>query len=72
MEWDARALAEHAQVSEAAFAAVGITSAAGFAPSLHLNLGDDHLRAGNIGLAREHLVPLATPSTFCLTMAMEP
>lgn len=55
LEWDARALAEHGQVAETAFTTIGIPSAAGFLPSLHLNLGDDHLRAGDRGAAREHL-----------------
>lgn len=54
-EWDARALDEHAQVEESAFTALGIDSAAGFAPSLHLNLGDDYFRAGRPELAREQL-----------------
>ncbi|KYH45686.1 hypothetical protein [Branchiibius sp. NY16-3462-2] len=54
-EWDARALAEHAQVEESAFTALGIDAAAGFAPSLHLNLGDDYLRAGQLEMAREQL-----------------
>lgn len=55
LEWDARALAEHGQVAETAFTAIGIPAAAGFLPSLHLNLGVDQLRAGDLDAAREHL-----------------
>lgn len=63
-DWDERAVAEHAQVEESDLTALGIDSAAGFAPSLHLNLGDDHLRAGNTGLAREHLVAARNAEHF--------
>ena len=46
VRWDEVALAEHAHVADADLAPVGITSAAGMAPSLHLNLGDGYLRQG--------------------------
>ncbi|WP_109686214.1 hypothetical protein [Branchiibius hedensis] len=54
-DWDERAVAEHAQVEESDFTALGIDSAAGFAPSLHLNLGDDYFRAGHLEMTREQL-----------------
>jgi len=53
--WDETALAEHAHVTDADLAPVGVPSAAGFAPSLHLNLGDDYLRARISHAARTHL-----------------
>ncbi|NVC25058.1 hypothetical protein E7Z53_16665 [Kocuria salina] len=36
-------------------APVGIASARGMAPSLHLNLGDGYLRRGEVEAARDHL-----------------
>ena len=36
-------------------AALGITSAGGLAPSLHLNLGDGYLRQGRLDAARAQL-----------------
>lgn len=44
--WDEQALSEFAHVQDGDLAAIGVPSAAGFAPSLYLNLGDDYLRAG--------------------------
>ena len=44
--WDERVLAEFARVRDDDLAPIGIASAAGFAPSLHLNLADGYLRAG--------------------------
>lgn len=51
--WDERALAAFVFVGDSELAAIGIPSAAGMAPSLHLNLGDGYLRAGRVTLARE-------------------
>lgn len=54
-QWDEIALAEHAHVTDADLALFGVPSAAGFSPSLHLNLGDDYLRGGDVRAARTHL-----------------
>lgn len=53
--WDERALAAFARVGEGDLAPVGIPSASGMAPSLHLNLGDGYRRQGRADAAREHL-----------------
>lgn len=53
--WDERALAELPHLRDEDVAGLGITSVAGFAPSLHLNLGDGYLRRGDLDRAREHL-----------------
>lgn len=66
VRWDHVALAEHAHVADADLTPVGIVSAAGMAPSLHLNLGDGYLRQGRLreaeaeletGLQRQHVLP---------------
>jgi hypothetical protein len=53
--WDETALLEHAHVADEDLAPVGIASAAGLAPSLHLNLGDGYLRQGRVEAARRQL-----------------
>jgi hypothetical protein len=53
--WDELALAEHALLADDALAAIGIPSARGMAPSLHLNLGDGYLRQGRPDDARVQL-----------------
>jgi hypothetical protein len=53
--WDELALAEHALLADDALAVVGIPSARGMAPSLHLNLGDGYLRQGRLDDARRQL-----------------
>lgn len=53
--WDESALAEFAHVAEGDLAAIGIPSASGMAPSLHLNLGDGYLRRGDLAGARREL-----------------
>ncbi|MDU0314801.1 hypothetical protein RKE38_13970 [Phycicoccus sp. M110.8] len=53
--WDERALESLPHVRDEDVAGLGITSAAGFAPSLHLNLGDGYLRRGDVDRARQHL-----------------
>ena len=53
--WDERALAAYAGVGETDLAAIGIPSAAGLAPSLHLNLGDGYRRQGRTQDARVQL-----------------
>lgn len=53
--WDERALEEHARLSDGDLCTVGIPSARGMLPSLHLNLGDGYLRRGHVAKAREHL-----------------
>ena len=53
--WDEVALAEHALLADDALAVVGIPSARGMAPSLHLNLGDGYLRQGRLDDARRQL-----------------
>ena len=55
VRWDEVALAEYAHVADADLAPVGITSAAGMAPSLHLNLGDGYLRQGRLPEATAEL-----------------
>lgn len=53
--WDERALAELPHVRDEDVAGLGLDTAAGFAPSLHLNLGDGYLRRGDLAAARHHL-----------------
>lgn len=53
--WDEVALREHALLADDALAAIGIPSARGMAPSLHLNLGDGYLRQGRVAQARVQL-----------------
>ena len=55
ISWDEAALAEHAGVKDEDLAPLGIPAARGFAPSLHLNLGDGYLRRGESERARGHL-----------------
>jgi len=55
VRWDEQALAAYAAVSDPDLAPIGIASAAGFAPSLHLNLGDGYLRQGRVSDARRQL-----------------
>lgn len=55
VRWDERALAEFSHVRDGELAPVGIASAAGLAPSLHLNLGDGCLRQGDTARARKQL-----------------
>jgi len=55
VSWDEVALSEHGHVADEDLASVGITSAAGLAPSLHLNLGDGYLRQGRVDAARAQL-----------------
>jgi len=53
--WDERALASHGLVGEDELTPIGIPSAAGLAPSLHLNLGDGYLRQGRTAEAHQEL-----------------
>ena len=53
--WDERALAAYGDVCETELAPIGIPSAAGLAPSLHLNLGDGYRRQGRADQARHQL-----------------
>src|SRR5690349_11279659 len=53
--WDEVALREHARLADDALAAIGIPSARGMLPSLHLNLGDGYLRQGRVDEARAQL-----------------
>ena len=53
--WDERALAAHARVVDDDLASLGISSARGLAPSLHLNLGDGYLRQGRVTEAQSQL-----------------
>lgn len=50
--WDERALEAFDGITDDDLAPIGIPSATGFAPSLHLNLGDGYLRAGDLPKAR--------------------
>lgn len=54
--WDEAALEEHGFLLEDELAFLGIPSARGLQPSLHLNLADGYHRQGRMDLAREHLV----------------
>lgn len=56
IRWDQHALDEHGLVADGDLAPVGIPSAAAMLPSLHLNLGDDYRRAGDVAKAREQLL----------------
>jgi hypothetical protein len=51
--WDEQALAAFAGVTDDGLEAIGVASAAGLAPSLHLNLGDGYRRQGRHDAARE-------------------
>lgn len=53
--WDERSLAAYRHVRDTDLAPIGIPSAAGLAPSLHLNLGDGLLRQGRLDQARTQL-----------------
>lgn len=53
--WDERALEAFAHVRPDELAPIGIPSAAGMAPSLHLNLGDGRRRQGRLAEARQQL-----------------
>ena len=53
--WDETALHEFAHVGEHELSTIGIASAAGLAPSLHLNLGDGYARRGDVAPARAQL-----------------
>jgi hypothetical protein len=53
--WDERALEAFARVQEGDLAPIGIPSARGLAPSLHLNLGDGYRRQGRLEDARSRL-----------------
>lgn len=55
IRWDQHALDAHGLVADGDLAPVGIPSAAAMLPSLQLNLGDDHCRAGDLASARVHL-----------------
>ena len=55
VRWDRVALEEHARVGDGDLAAIGIPSARGMLPSLHLNLADGLLRSGDVAGARLHL-----------------
>jgi hypothetical protein len=48
LEWDLRALAAAGAMTDSA-------TARGFYPSLHLNLGEDYRKLGDVEVAREHL-----------------
>ena len=53
--WDEEALSAFAHLRDGDLAAIGVPSTAGFAPSLHLNLGDDYLRAGRVQDAKNQV-----------------
>ena len=55
VRWDEVALSEFAHVADEDLAPVGIPSAVGLAPSLHLNLGDGYFRQGRVAAARAQL-----------------
>jgi hypothetical protein len=52
IRWDESALGNLPHVADDELAPIGIPSAAGLAPSLHLNLGDGYLRRGDLVAAR--------------------
>jgi len=53
--WDETALEEHGHLDDDDLASLGIPSARGLRPSLHLNLADGYLRQGRTDLAQVHL-----------------
>ncbi len=55
VQWDERALSAYQHVADTDLAPIGIPSARGLAPSLHLNLGDGYLRQGRVHQARAQL-----------------
>lgn len=55
VEWDERALSAYVRIADDDLVAIGIPSARGLAPSLHLNLGDGYLRQGRFAEARVQL-----------------
>ena len=56
LAWDLRALeAADSVTDERAAAAGAIGPVAAFYPSLHLNLGEDHRKLGDVAAARRHL-----------------
>ncbi|KGN37786.1 hypothetical protein [Knoellia subterranea] len=55
VRWDEAAFASYAHVGDEDLAPVGIPSARGLAPSLHLNLADGYLRQGRLTESRHHL-----------------
>jgi hypothetical protein len=55
LEWDRRALAAHQHLRDEDLLPMGLPSSAAFLPSLHLNLGDTWLRAGDPEQAGRHL-----------------
>ena len=59
--WDEQALTEFTHLQDGDLAAIGVPSTAGFAPSLHLNLGDDYLRAGRAQDAEDQVLRVKSP-----------
>jgi hypothetical protein len=56
LAWDLRALAAAESLTDERTAAAGaIGPVAAFFPSLHLNLGEDHRKLGDVAAARRHL-----------------
>ncbi len=55
LRWDERALAAWRESDATDWDEIGIADPAAMLPSLHLNLGDDHLRAGDRPAALRHL-----------------
>ena len=53
--WDRVALEQHGDVGDGDLAVIGIPSARGMLPSLHLNLADGLLRSGDVAGATRHL-----------------
>ncbi|MCA0144769.1 hypothetical protein [Blastococcus sp. LR1] len=54
--WDLRALVAAESITDDRAAAAGATGpVAAFYPSLHLNLGEDHRKLGDVAAARRHL-----------------
>ena len=64
--WDERAIQEFASTLDDDLAPIGIPSARGMAPSLHLNLGDGYLRQARVVDARAQL-DLALAAVDALT-----
>jgi tetratricopeptide (TPR) repeat protein len=69
LAWDLRALQAADSVTDAHRAALPSIPADTFYPSLHVNLGEDYRKLGNLGKAHEHLARAREALAQCGEMA---